>query len=108
MFSKKLSVDVKKSTQKFLDGKRDIPTRFRHLKIVLGKFSINKSECEFLHNAFFAENVDSLEAKCLLESYYSPVFHIFHDTFTATESTLKQKSEFYQGLSTELNPKIFY
>lgn len=40
MFSKKLSVDVKKSTQKFLDGKRDIPTRFRHLKIVLGNISI--------------------------------------------------------------------
>ena len=38
MFSKKASIDVKKSTQKFLDGKRDIPTRFRHLKIVLGKF----------------------------------------------------------------------
>jgi hypothetical protein len=38
MFSKKASIDVKKSTQKFLDGKRDIPTRFRHLKIVLGEF----------------------------------------------------------------------
>lgn len=44
MFSKKASIDVKKSTQKFLDGKRDIPTRFRHLKIVLGKHKLSLFE----------------------------------------------------------------
>ncbi|XP_046445727.1 ral GTPase-activating protein subunit alpha-1-like isoform X1 [Daphnia pulex] len=73
MFSKKASIDVKKSTQKFLDGKRDIPTRFRHLKIVL-------------------DHAEPNDAKSLLETYYSPVFHIFYDSFTTTESTLKQKS----------------
>lgn len=36
MFSKKLHVDVKKSTLKIQDVKKDSATRFKHLKIVLG------------------------------------------------------------------------
>ena len=40
MFSKKASIDVRKSTQKFLDSKRDVQTRFKHLKIVLGLFRL--------------------------------------------------------------------
>jgi len=37
MFSKKLHVDVKKSTLKIQDVKKDSTTRFKHLKIVLGE-----------------------------------------------------------------------
>jgi hypothetical protein len=37
--------------------------------------------------------VESSEAKALLETFYSPVFQIFYDTFTSTEATLKQKSK---------------
>lgn len=37
MFSKKPHADVKKSTQKIQDLKKDAATRLKHLKIVLGK-----------------------------------------------------------------------
>jgi hypothetical protein len=97
MFSKKASIDVKKSTQKFLDGKRDIPTRFRHLKIVLGEFLTFLLETKFIViDYLLLDHAEPNEAKSLLEYYYSPVFHIFYDSFTTTESTLKQKSKFIQ------------
>lgn len=35
MFSKKIA-DVKKSTLKIQDAKKDLQTRFKHLKIILG------------------------------------------------------------------------
>ncbi|CAG09859.1 unnamed protein product [Tetraodon nigroviridis] len=38
MFSKKPHGDVKKSTQKVLDPKKDVLTRLKHLRIVIGKF----------------------------------------------------------------------
>ena len=34
------------------------------------------------------------EAKALLETFYSPVFQIFYDSFSSTEATLKQKSTY--------------
>lgn len=37
MFSKKPHGDVKKSTQKVLDPKKDVLTRLKHLRIVIGK-----------------------------------------------------------------------
>lgn len=37
MFGKKVQADVKKSTQKIQDPKKDSATRFKHLRIVLGK-----------------------------------------------------------------------
>lgn len=40
------------------------------------------------------DNVEINEAKSILEAYYSSVFQIFYDSFTITESTLKQKSTF--------------
>lgn len=36
MFSKKINVDVKKSTSKIQDSKKDSATRLKHLKLVLG------------------------------------------------------------------------
>jgi len=55
-------------------GKKDTPTRFKHLKVVLDNLEVN-------------------ESKVFLETYFSPVFHVFYDTFITTESTLKQKSQ---------------
>lgn len=40
MFSKKPHGDVKKSTQKVLDPKKDVLTRLKHLRIVIGKLNI--------------------------------------------------------------------
>jgi hypothetical protein len=37
MFSKKLHADVKKSTLKIQDLKKDSATRLKHLKIILGE-----------------------------------------------------------------------
>lgn len=37
MFSKKPHGDVKKSTQKVLDPKKDVLTRLKHLRIVIGE-----------------------------------------------------------------------
>lgn len=37
MFSKKPHSDVKKSSQKVLDSKKDCLSRLKHLRIVLGK-----------------------------------------------------------------------
>ena len=40
MFSKKLHADVKKSTLKIQDLKKDSATRLKHLKIILGELLI--------------------------------------------------------------------
>lgn len=40
MFSKKPHGDVKKSTQKVLDPKKDVLTRLKHLRIVIGKLGV--------------------------------------------------------------------
>ncbi|XP_044013466.1 ral GTPase-activating protein subunit alpha-1 isoform X2 [Aphidius gifuensis] len=72
MFSKKLHVDVKKSTLKIQDVKKDSATRFKHLKIVL-------------------ENVDTDEAKGFFEGNFSHVYFILYDCFVAAEANLRQR-----------------
>lgn len=37
MFTKKSNIDIKKSTLKLQDGKKDSASRLRHLKTILGK-----------------------------------------------------------------------
>lgn len=39
MFTKKSSADVKKSTLKIQDFKKDSNSRLRHLKTILGKYN---------------------------------------------------------------------
>ncbi|CDQ98603.1 unnamed protein product, partial [Oncorhynchus mykiss] len=41
MFSKKPHGDVKKSTPKVLDPKKDVLTRLKHLRIVIGKSKLD-------------------------------------------------------------------
>lgn len=40
MFTKRNLVDIKKSTSKLQDLKKDLTTRIKHLKIILGIFSV--------------------------------------------------------------------
>ncbi|XP_029168215.1 probable Rho GTPase-activating protein CG5521 isoform X8 [Nylanderia fulva] len=72
MFSKKLHVDVKKSTLKVQDVKKDSGTRLKHLKIVL-------------------ENVDTDEAKGFFEGNFSHVYFILYDSFVSAEANLRQR-----------------
>ncbi|KAI4490336.1 hypothetical protein M0802_010713 [Mischocyttarus mexicanus] len=72
MFGKKLHVDVKKSTLKVQDVKKDSATRFKHLKIVL-------------------ENVDTDEAKGFFEGNFSHVYFILYDCFVSAEANLRQR-----------------
>lgn len=40
MFTKKSNIDLKKSTAKIQDSKKDSTARLRHLKTILGKFQL--------------------------------------------------------------------
>ncbi|CAL1264601.1 unnamed protein product [Larinioides sclopetarius] len=73
MFSKKPHSDVKKSSQKVLDPKKDCLSRLKHLRIVL-------------------DNSDTAEAKSFFESNYSHIYYIFYDVFISAENNLKQRA----------------
>ncbi|CAD7084282.1 unnamed protein product [Hermetia illucens] len=72
MFTKKSHIDVKKSTLKIQDCKKDSATRLRHLKTIL-------------------DFVDIDEAKSLFETNYSHVYYILYDTFVQAETNLRQR-----------------
>ncbi|XP_033639628.1 ral GTPase-activating protein subunit alpha-2-like isoform X1 [Asterias rubens] len=72
MFSKKAHGDVKKSSQKLLDPKKDAVTRLKHLRVVL-------------------DNLDQLDARSFFEQYYSHIFYVFYENFVAIETILKQR-----------------
>lgn len=40
MFSKRNLVDIKKSTAKIQDVKKDLATRLKHLRVILGKIKM--------------------------------------------------------------------
>ncbi|CAH0550342.1 unnamed protein product [Brassicogethes aeneus] len=72
MFSKRNPVDVKKSTSKLQDPKKDLATRIKHLKIIL-------------------DNVDHAESKGLFEANFSHVYGVLYDSFIQTETNLRQR-----------------
>uniref|UniRef100_A0A1I8P732 Rap-GAP domain-containing protein n=1 Tax=Stomoxys calcitrans TaxID=35570 RepID=A0A1I8P732_STOCA len=72
MFTKKSHADIKKSTAKLQDCKKDSASRLRHLRTIL-------------------DNVDHEDAKSLFETNYSHVYFILYDTFIQAEANLKQK-----------------
>ncbi|KAK4884388.1 hypothetical protein RN001_000659 [Aquatica leii] len=72
MFSKKSHLDVKKSTSKIQDIKKDLTTRLKHLKIIL-------------------DNVDTAEAKGIFETNFSYVYHILYECFIEAETHLRQR-----------------
>ncbi|KAG1693959.1 Ral GTPase-activating protein subunit alpha-1 [Nymphon striatum] len=118
MFSKKPhAADVKKSSQKAIDPKRDSPTRLKHLKILLGinisvthpfdekaklLFSVNETcividieniKVKSFYDSITKDNVDISEAKLFFESYFSHVYFVFYDLFLNIESNVKQKAQ---------------
>uniref|UniRef100_A0A8C8D0G6 Rap-GAP domain-containing protein n=1 Tax=Oncorhynchus tshawytscha TaxID=74940 RepID=A0A8C8D0G6_ONCTS len=72
MFSKKPHGDVKKSTPKVLDPKKDVLTRLKHLRIVI-------------------ENAESGDLKHFFDQYYSHIYYVFFENFVVIEVSLKQK-----------------
>lgn len=57
----------------------------------------------FSHYTFFAEHVDSDEAKAFFEANYSHIFYILHETFVQAETNLKQKGELPERYLTHSN-----
>uniref|UniRef100_A0AAY4CGA4 Rap-GAP domain-containing protein n=1 Tax=Denticeps clupeoides TaxID=299321 RepID=A0AAY4CGA4_9TELE len=74
MFSKKPHGDVKKSTQKVLDPKKDVLTRLKHLRIVI-------------------ENSESVDLKRFFEQNHSHIYYVFFENFVTIEVNLKQKGK---------------
>ncbi|XP_073484248.1 ral GTPase-activating protein subunit alpha-2 isoform X2 [Aquarana catesbeiana] len=72
MFSRRSHGDLKKSTQKVLDPKKDVPTRLKHLRAVL-------------------DIQEWGELKQFFEAYYSQIYFIFYENFITLESSLKVK-----------------
>ncbi|XP_068618842.1 probable Rho GTPase-activating protein CG5521 isoform X2 [Battus philenor] len=72
MFTKKSNQDVKKSTVKIQDSKKDSTTRLKHLKIVLEHFDVD-------------------EAKTYFEANFSHVYFILYDNFILAENNLRQR-----------------
>ncbi|KAG7298073.1 hypothetical protein JYU34_018843 [Plutella xylostella] len=72
MFTKKSHQDVKKSSVKIQDSKKDSGTRLKHLKIVL-------------------EHFDTEESKAYFEANFSHVYFILYDNFIQAENNLRQR-----------------
>ncbi|XP_041105405.1 ral GTPase-activating protein subunit alpha-2-like isoform X3 [Polyodon spathula] len=72
MFSRKSYGDVKKSTQKVLDPKKDVLTRLKHLRSLL-------------------DILDGGELKTFFETNCSQIYFVFFENFITLEYSLKQK-----------------
>uniref|UniRef100_A0A674ATA2 Ral GTPase activating protein catalytic subunit alpha 2 n=1 Tax=Salmo trutta TaxID=8032 RepID=A0A674ATA2_SALTR len=72
MFTRRGHGDVKKSTQKVLDPKKDVLTRLKHLRSLLDIF-------------------EKSDLKTFFESNCSQIYFIFYENFITLESNLKQK-----------------
>uniref|UniRef100_A0AAX7VDM2 Rap-GAP domain-containing protein n=1 Tax=Astatotilapia calliptera TaxID=8154 RepID=A0AAX7VDM2_ASTCA len=87
MFTRRGHGDVKKSTQKVLDPKKDVFTRFKHLRTLL-------------------DIIDKSELKTFFESNSSQIYFIFYENFITLESNLKQKGD-YQNCLSQLTQVLF-
>uniref|UniRef100_A0A4W5MPX9 Ral GTPase activating protein catalytic subunit alpha 1 n=1 Tax=Hucho hucho TaxID=62062 RepID=A0A4W5MPX9_9TELE len=83
MFSKKPHGDVKKSTPKVLDPKKDVLTRLKHLRIV----------------------IESGDLKHFFDQYYSHIYYVFFENFVMIEVSLKQKG--HKSQREELDSILF-
>ncbi|XP_061551381.1 ral GTPase-activating protein subunit alpha-2 isoform X9 [Phycodurus eques] len=86
MFTRRGHGDVKKSTQKVLDPKKDVLTRLKHLRSLL-------------------DIIDKSELKPFFESNCSQIYFIFYENFSTLESNLKQKG--IKSLREELDSILF-
>ncbi|XP_060257793.1 ral GTPase-activating protein subunit alpha-1 isoform X10 [Ovis aries] len=101
MFSKKPHGDVKKSTQKVLDTKKDALTRLKHLRIVIGRiFTAEPPEKPREH-----ENAESIDLKQFFDQHFSHIYYVFFENFVTIEASLKQKG--HKSQREELDAILF-
>ncbi|XP_053236205.1 ral GTPase-activating protein subunit alpha-1 isoform X9 [Podarcis raffonei] len=86
MFSKKPHGDVRKSTQKVLDTRKDPLTRLKHLRVVI-------------------ENAESIDLKQFFDLHFSHIYYIFFENFVTIEISLKQKG--HKSQREELDAILF-
>ncbi|XP_041069875.1 ral GTPase-activating protein subunit alpha-1 isoform X5 [Carcharodon carcharias] len=86
MFSKKPHGDVKKSTQKVVDPKKDVLTRLKHLRVVI-------------------ENSEANDLKPFFDQTYSHIYYVFFENFVTIEASLKQKG--HKSQREELDSILF-
>ncbi|XP_069464171.1 ral GTPase-activating protein subunit alpha-2 isoform X2 [Ambystoma mexicanum] len=72
MFSRRNHGDLKKSTQKVLDPKKDVLTRLKHLRAVL-------------------DILERGDRKQFFEAHFSQIYFIFYENFITLENSLKLK-----------------
>ncbi|XP_054828935.1 ral GTPase-activating protein subunit alpha-1 isoform X2 [Eublepharis macularius] len=86
MFSKKPHGDVRKSTQKVLDTRKDPLTRLKHLRVVI-------------------ENAESIDLKQFFDLHFSHIYYVFFENFVTIEISLKQKG--HKSQREELDAILF-
>ncbi|XP_048340774.1 ral GTPase-activating protein subunit alpha-1 isoform X8 [Sphaerodactylus townsendi] len=86
MFSKKPHGDVRKSTQKVLDPRKDPLTRLKHLRVVI-------------------ENAESIDLKQFFDLHFSHIYYVFFENFVTIEISLKQKG--HKSQREELDAILF-
>ncbi|XP_062973888.1 ral GTPase-activating protein subunit alpha-1 isoform X4 [Elgaria multicarinata webbii] len=86
MFSKKPHGDVRKSTQKVLDTRKDPLTRLKHLRVVI-------------------ENAESIDLKQFFDLHFSHIYYVFFENFVTIEIGLKQKG--HKSQREELDAILF-
>ncbi|XP_042301365.1 ral GTPase-activating protein subunit alpha-1 isoform X2 [Sceloporus undulatus] len=86
MFSKKPHGDVRKSTQKVLDTRKDPLTRLKHLRVVI-------------------ENAESIDLKQFFDQHFSHIYYVFFENFVTIEIGLKQKG--HKSQREELDAILF-
>ncbi|KAL7992530.1 hypothetical protein Chor_016786 [Crotalus horridus] len=94
MFSKKPHGDVRKSTQKVLDTRKDPLTRLKHLRVVIGE----KGKAAL-------ENSESIDLKQFFELHFSHIYYVFFENFVTIEISLKQKG--HKSQREELDAILF-
>lgn len=70
--NRRAHADIKKTTQKFLEPKKDSQARLRALRTLL-------------------DIVDASDSKIFFNSHYSEIFYVFHDVFSVVETNLKAR-----------------
>ncbi|XP_010390729.1 ral GTPase-activating protein subunit alpha-1 isoform X14 [Corvus cornix cornix] len=86
MFSKKPHGDVRKSTQKVLDTRKDPLTRLKHLRVLI-------------------ENAESIDLKQFFDLHFSHIYYVFFENFVTIEVNLKQKG--HKSQREELDSILF-
>ncbi|XP_038263416.1 ral GTPase-activating protein subunit alpha-1 isoform X4 [Dermochelys coriacea] len=86
MFSKKPHGDVRKSTQKVLDTRKDPLTRLKHLRVLI-------------------ENAESIDLKQFFDLHFSHIYYVFFENFVTIEVGLKQKG--HKSQREELDAILF-